>query len=215
MQVGFIRKVYSILSAQLLFTAAVCSYFCFSPAPSLWVRNNPWVLILSLIISIACMYALGCYRSISRSVPLNYILLFLFTSCESLLVGCICSVYDRQTVFMAAVLTAAVVVALTLYAYNTKTDFTMCGGLLFVLGMVFLVASILAIFIRNRWLQLALSVFGVILFSMYLVYDTQLIMGNHSNSLSIDEYIWAAMMLYVDIIQIFLQILKLLGEATK
>ena len=50
-------------------------------------------------------------------------------------------------------------------------------------------------------------------FGFYLIVDTQMIMGGKSIELSIDEYILAAMLLYIDIIQIFLYILRILGNS--
>ena len=117
-----------------------------------WLADNYWIMIVSGILNVAIAYALGCYPQVARSVPINYILLLVFTLTESLLVGCIASQYDPATVFIAAVLTAAMVVGLTAYAVYAKTDVTLCGGLFFVLALVLLAASILAIFIRNRWL---------------------------------------------------------------
>ena len=52
----------------------------------------------------------------------------------------------------------------------------------------------------------------MLLGSIYIVYDTQLIMGDRSRQLSVDDYIWAAMMLYIDIVRLFLYILQLLGK---
>lgn len=209
---GFIRKVYSILSTQLVITALIVCIVFASDDFNIWLRQNPWILAVSGVLTIGILYTLGCYPSVARSVPINYILLGVFTLAESLLVAAISSQYDAATVLIAAVLTAAVVVGLTLYAFHTKSDVTMCGGVLFVLVLLLLAASILGIFIRNRWLQLAICAGGALLFSFYIVYDTQLILGNKSRSLSIDDYIWAAMMLYIDIVQLFLYILQLLGN---
>lgn len=209
---GFIRKVYSILSTQLLCTAGVVMAVFLSDGFRLWLHNNPWVLIVSIVLNLVSMYALGCYRSLARSVPINYILLAIFTVTESFLVASISSQYDASTVMIAACLTAAAVVGLTIYAFYTDSDLTVCLGLMFVLTIVMIVASILAIFIRNRWFQLAISICGVLLFSVYLIIDTQLILGNKSNALSIDDYVWAAMNLYIDIVQLFLYILQILGS---
>ena len=118
------------------------------------------------------IYALGCYAKVARSVPLNYILLFAFTIAESYIVSTIAAFYDERTVLIAGALTAAVTVGLTIYAFTTKTDFTVCGGMLFIMLAVLIVGSILSIFIRNRWLSLGLSIAGVIIFGIYLVYDT-------------------------------------------
>ncbi len=211
-RLGFIRKVYSILAVQLSVTAIFVSAVLSSDRFEYWLHQNPWVLVMSSIASVIILYALGCYRSVARSVPINYILLAVFTLCESLLVAAISSQYDTRTVFIAAVLTAAVVIGLTIYAFNTKTDFTILGGLLFILVLVLAAAGIVSIFIRNRWLQLAISIGATILFGIYLIYDTQLILGNQRNALTVDDYIWAAMMLYIDIIQLFIHILRLLGN---
>lgn len=79
-------------------------------------------------------------------------------------------------------------------------------------AMGFLVASILNIFIKSHFLKILLSFLGALLFGIYLIFDTQIIMGKFGNSLSIDDYIMGAMMLYIDIIQLFIQILKILSE---
>ena len=54
--------------------------------------------------------------------------------------------------------------------------------------------------------------FGVFVFGIYLIVDTQMIVGGKHVELSVDEYVLAAMLLYVDIVQIFLYILRLLGN---
>ncbi len=114
---------------------------------------------------------------------------------------------------MAGGLTAAITVGLTIYAFCTKTDFTTCGGILVVCLVALIVGGIISIFIRNKWLNLILSIAGVILFGIFLVYDTQLVVGKNNRMYSIDDYVMAAINLYIDIIQIFLHILAILGSA--
>lgn len=211
-RMGFIRKVYSILSAQLVLTAMFTVAIFTSDNFKFWLLTNPWVLILSSVISICLIYALGCYKQVARSVPLNYVLLTIFTICEALMVASICSRYDSATVMIAAAVTAAAVVGLTIYAFKTNTDFTVLGGVLFAALLILLVASIIAIFVHNRWLQLVIASLGAVIFSIYIVFDTQLILGKHQYGLSIDDYIWAAMMLYIDIVQLFIYILQILGN---
>lgn len=88
------------------------------------------------------------------------------------MVSLISSFYNYTIVLMAGALTFAVVVGLTIYAFYTKTDFTVCGGLMFILLMVLIVAGILAIFIRSEWFGLMYSIFGTIVFGLYLIMDT-------------------------------------------
>lgn len=86
---------------------------------------------------------------VSRKVPNNYIILGIFTFCESWIVSYSCSIAyvlypgnGGQLVLLAAVLTLAITVALTIYAFTTKTDFTMMGGSLFIFSAVLLVLGL-------------------------------------------------------------------------
>ena len=128
------------------------------------------------------------------------------------MVGAISSMTDTKTVFIAAALTATCVIGLTIYACTTSSDLTMCGGLLFVATLGMLVGGILSMFWPNRILAIVLSFCGIIVFGLHIVYDTQLIMGKGAAQFSLDDYILAAMKLYIDIIQLFLHILRLLSH---
>ena len=83
---------------------------------------------------------------------------------------------DPIIVLEAAALTFAVTVAITVYAMTTTTDFTICGPFLFIFGFVFVTAGILMSAFGFHP-GLAWSVIGVFLFSFYLLFDTQMIMG--------------------------------------
>lgn len=115
---------------------------------------------------------------------------------------------------LAVGITAAVCLALTLFAFQTKWDFTICGGILMVAIVVFLIFGIVAIFIPGKVITLVYSSIGALIFSIYLVYDTQLMMGGkHKYAISPEEYIFAALNLYLDIINIFMYILAIIGAS--
>ena len=63
---------------------------------------------------------------------------------------------------------------------------------------------------HTRIVYLIISVVGAIIFSLYLLYDLQMLMGGKTQELSPDEYIFASMTIYLDVIQIFLNILQAL-----
>ncbi len=69
-------------------------------------------------------------------------------------------------------MTLGMFLGLTLYACTTKTDFTLCGGFLFAFGITMFIAGILLYFTNNPVLHIAYSVFGVILGSLYVLFDT-------------------------------------------
>lgn len=212
LRLGFIKKVFGIVAVQLLVTTLICLIPMFSVTFMTFQRTYWYIVILTAVLSIAILYII-IYTKLGRKVPINYILLIVFTLCEAYTVSYIASRYDPETVAFAAGLTCLIVTGLSLYAAFTKTDFTKCGGFLLVCMIALIGGSILGFFFRNKIFRLVLSVVGVIVFGLYLIFDIQLIMGNKKNKMSKDDYILAAMMLYIDIIQIFLYLLQILGIA--
>ena len=75
-----------------------------------------------------------------------------------------------------------------------------------------MILGLVTMFVHSNFLDNLYCCFGVFVFGIYLIVDTQLIMGGKQVELAIDEYILAAMLLYIDIIQIFLYLLRLLGD---
>lgn len=125
---------------------------------------------------------------------MNMILLFLFTFFESILVGFISSLYDTKIVFMAIVLTAIIVIGLTIFAFQTKYDFTTCNAFLFICLLILTIGTFIGIlFFRGELFQYILACIGAVLFSMYIVYDTQIMIGgSHAYAISPEEYMFAA-----------------------
>lgn len=131
-----------------------------------------WLFYVCIGIAVVLLYALACYTTVARRVPINFILLGIFTIAEAYLISFIASSANATITLMAVSLTAGVVVALTIYAFVAKTDFTVLGGLLFIGLAVLIVGGLIAIFLRSRWLAFGLSILGVIIFGIYLIYDT-------------------------------------------
>lgn len=215
---AFIRKVYSLLFVQLLVTIGIAIPFVVLDDRTTkdFISSNIWLLWLSLAISFACMITFACCPSTMRTFPLNYIIMTLFTLAEGVLVGVICSYYTIQSVLMALGTVAVITVALSIFAIQTKWDFTGWGPYLMVATLVLLIFGfIVAFFPYNTVATKIYCGIGALLFSFYLVYDTQLIVGgdHRKNQLSVDDYIIGAMCLYIDIVQLFLYMLSLFGSS--
>eukprot|EP00929_Paragymnodinium_shiwhaense_P018456 TRINITY_DN12915_c0_g1_i1.p1 TRINITY_DN12915_c0_g1~~TRINITY_DN12915_c0_g1_i1.p1 ORF type:complete len:288 (-),score=60.62 TRINITY_DN12915_c0_g1_i1:175-963(-) len=215
---SFIRKVYSILSMQLMLTVIVASPIAFVLG-RVWVLQNMWLYYMSLACSLGIMCAATCCCSeMLRTFPANYAILFTFTFFEALLVGCVSAMYSPQAVIMAAGTTVFVFLGLTAYACFTKTDFTGMGPYLMAALMAMISFSFMCMMLSffmdlPPWLHTAYAFCGVLLFSFYIVYDTQLIVGGkHKNAFSVDDYCYAALNLYLDIINLFLYLLSLFGD---
>lgn len=214
LRLGFIRKVFSILSIQLLLTLGL-SFISANTGLGQFQVNNPALLIIFAVAGIIIMLVLVCCKNMINKVPTNYILLFAFTFCEAYLVSTVVGAYslrgETKLVLTAVALTVAMTIALTLYACFTKSDITTWGGVLFCLGIGVLLFGLLAAFSGLRFFQIAVCIFTIVVYGIYLVYDIQLIMGGKRHELGFDDYILAAISLYLDVIVLFLEILKLLS----
>ena len=113
---GFIRKVYAILSVQLLVTLGFIALFVFVDDIRLYVEDQPWMFIVAMILTFVLLIALVCFESMRRQMPTIFILLGLFTFCESFLLGVISSQYDTKIVLVAITVTAIVAISLTIFA---------------------------------------------------------------------------------------------------
>lgn len=151
-----------------------------------------------------------------RQHPTNLVLMFAFTLAESVLVGAITAQYNTEVVVLAFGITAVVSLSLTAYALQTKYDFTASGGILFSALVTLLVASILAMFFPTNGLRLCIAAAGSLLFSCYIVYDVQLVAaGNHQVKVSTDEYVLAAINIYLDVINLFIYMLRIVAASRR
>jgi len=213
---GFVRKVYGILCVQLLVTTAIAVPFQFMSKPQ--IQASSWLLGVSTAVLIGTMCAMICCAESLRKYPQNYIFLGVLTTAMGVLVGFTSAMYTWQSVVLAAGITVGIFLGMTIFAWTTNTDFTGYGpylfGALMCMMMFGFTISILAMFgVTIEWMMMLYDFLGVLLFTFFIVFDTQMIIGgNHKVQFSIDDYCFAALNLYLDIINLFLHILALLGD---
>ncbi|KAF6739564.1 Protein lifeguard 1 [Oryzias melastigma] len=209
----FIRKVFLVLTAQLMVTFGFVAIFTFVEEVKVFVKENIWTYIVSYVIFLVSVFAISCCGSLRRKHPWNLVALSILTLSMSYMVGMIASFHDTESVVMAVGITAVVCFTVVIFSMQTKYDFTSCYGVLFVCLIVLIIFGFLCIFIQNKILQIVYGGLGALLFTCFLAVDTQLLLGNKELSLSPEEYVFAALNLYTDIINIFLYILAIIGRA--
>ncbi|KAM9028963.1 protein lifeguard 4 isoform 2-T2 [Guaruba guarouba] len=124
-RMAFLRKVYSILSIQVLLTTVTSAVFLYSTGVQAFVHERPALLLISGLGSLAVIVALTLYR---HQHPVNLYLLFGFTLLEALTIAITVSFYDVSIVLQAFILTTAVFLALTAYTLQSKRDFSKFGA---------------------------------------------------------------------------------------
>jgi len=202
-RLGFMKKVYGLLAVQLSITTLIGAVMLFTPGVKELVQGNSWVLFPAFILSIGLLIALQVKR---KETPTNLILLAAFTvveaytvgmtqlsalphhSClflrikknESPAAGVLVTFFDQAVVVQAFFLTAAVVVGLTAFTFQTKRDFSSMHAALFTGLIVLILGGFLQIFIGSELIDTALAVGGALLFSLFIIFDTQV---KHMNQL--------------------------------
>lgn len=216
-RMGFIRKVYCIMMVQLLLTVAVAAPFQ-SVSPK-WLNEHTWLLFTCMVLSLVLVCAMSCFKTVTRSFPANYLFLFGFTACEGVLVGYVAAAYTVKSVLACVGITVVIFGALTAYAWITKTDFTGLGPYLFGALITLILFSICMGILRFafgfelKYVEMGYDILCILIFVMYIIFDTQLIIGGeHKHQFSIDDYVFASLSLYLDIINLFLHLLRLFGN---
>lgn len=144
-----------------------------------------------------------------KSYPTNLIFLSGFTAMEAYCISVITSFYDSKIVIEALVFTLGIFVALTLFACQSKYDFTSWMPYLFGSLWVLIIFGFMAAFFPyNSMVELGYGIVAALIFSGYILVDTQLVMRHYH----VEEEIAAAISLYLDIINLFLAILRILNS---
>lgn len=190
------------------------SLFVFHQGTRQWARANPAYTWVALAVLIVTLIAMACCEGVRRKTPMNYIFLGLFTLAQTFMLGMTTSRVPPETVMIAIGITAVVCLCLTLFAFQTKWDFTVMGGVLMVAVVVLMIFGILCIFMRGDTMRLIYACLGALIFCFYLIYDTQMMMGGkHKYSISPEEYVFAALNLYLDVVNLFMYILMIVSSS--
>ncbi|PWA41817.1 bax inhibitor 1-related protein [Artemisia annua] len=207
---SFIRKIYSIVAIQLILTVIVGAFVVsYHPIVTFLTttRGGFACYILIIITPFITLCPLSCYY---QRHPVNYVLLTIFTVALAFAVGMTCAFTSGKVILEAVILTAVVVVSLTLFTFwaaKRGYDFNFLGPFLFGALMVLIVFSFIQIFFPlGKMSVMIYAGLSAIVFCGYIVYDTDNIIKRYTY----DEYIWAAVALYLDIINLFINLLTIL-----
>ncbi|ORZ34498.1 inhibitor of apoptosis-promoting Bax1-domain-containing protein, partial [Catenaria anguillulae PL171] len=187
---AFISKVYAILSLQLLTTTIMSAIFILNPSAKLFIQTSPGFLISALVLS------------------------FVSFSDSWWAIGAVVSTYDAAVVVQTLFLTLGVFASMSgvaLYAARNKPDWdlTNIGSILSVLLIALVIFGFVGIFLPfGGVVETIYCALGVLVFTGLVLFDTWRII----KTVSPEEYVAASVDLYLDIINLFMFILRLLGD---
>jgi len=211
----FINKVYLILSFQLLITGVFIGLCNQVKEISNFMISYTGIQLSSLsllfvLISSCSLYC--CYDRIKMK-PYNWIYLILFTISMTYLMGFIGISYKTNILLLGGLITSFIFISLTIYSWQTKIDYTIYGNILVTLLCGLILFGFIFSFFNFPMINIIYSVIGSVLFSFYIIYDTQLIVGGNHRSIQFEtnDFVIASISLYLDIINLFLFMLDIIG----
>ncbi len=201
-----LRNTYALLALSLvptIFGAWLGVQFNFS-----LFAGSPWIgFVAFLAIAFGFMYAIEKTKDSAAGVAVLLGFTFFMGLMLARLVGTVLGMKNGwNLVALAGGGTAAIFAVMASVAATTKRDLSGMGKFLFIGVVLLLVASFANIFFQMPALYIAISVIAVAIFSAYLMYDlNRIITGGETN------YITATLAVYLDVYNIFANLLALLG----
>jgi len=150
-----------------------------------------------------------------RAFPANLVLLMLFSTCSGVTLGPVLNMYVAKgmgaLIPQAAGITAATFGGLSVYVHWSKRDFSFLGGFLFMGLLGMLAVGLASMFFHLPWTGTLYSGFGVLLFSGYILFDTSNLLHRYKD----DQYVAATLALYLDLVNMFLYVLRFLSGSRR
>jgi FtsH-binding integral membrane protein len=201
-----VRRTYGLVFVSVIVTALGVAFARTQPALMQAVIDHPFITM------IAMFAPLWMAMRARHSYPRNLLLVLLFTFIEGLFIAPFLMVAERQSpgiTGQAGMLTLSTFGVLSLYALVSKRDFSAWGSFFFVGLWVLIATSLLNIFFPTALGTLWIAAGTVLVFSGLLVFDTWRIVK--SGQYGPDDYVPAAVNIYLDLLNLFLAIISLLG----
>jgi modulator of FtsH protease len=200
--VKFLKATYQLFASSLM-AATVGAYLGLGMAS--FVASWFWGLV---ILEFALLF--GLY-AVKDKPGINLAVLFGFTFMSGLtLTPLLSSVFNMpggaSIVAQAFLMTSVAFGAISMFALTTKKDYSFMGKFLFIAVIILIVGAISNIFIGSPILQLGIAIVGALVFSAFILYDTQqIIKGGFSTPIE------AAIALYIDFLNLFVSLLQILA----
>ena len=208
---AFLNKVYMWLAVSMLITAGVAAYSAQDMNSLIWVTDHRLLLCLSTLGLVVIM----SFAANKLSVGAITALLLVFAALQGLLFGPILISYGLDSVGKAFGCTAAMFGAMSIYGTVTKRNLSTLGRTLFMLLIGLIVAMIVNIFWGNGVFDTIICCAGVLIFAVFTAYDTQNLLKiglSNDTELQKKAAVLGALELYLDFINLFVYLLRLLGR---
>lgn len=215
----FFRNVYSYMFAALGISGAI-AYMCGTPefVMQYFISNGSLTGLFYLVVFAPVGLGLLIQMAYNRlSMPVLLLLFGGYSALMGLSLSTIFLVYDIASIYTTFLVTAGAFAGMAILGYTTKTDLTKFGSLLYMVFIGMFIATIVNIFMKSDTMDFVVSVLGVFVFTGLTAYQMQQLkhISNDPNLQGVERNKLAligGLMLYILFINLFLSLLRLLGN---
>ena len=206
-------QIYAWMTAGLLTTGAVAYYTAGSPAMLELIFGNPFTIWVLFIIQIVLVMSIGA--AVWRlSAAVGMAMFMAYAALNGLTLASIVLIYSSGSIAQAFFATAGTFAAMSAFGFLTKIDLTRMRSFLFMALIGLIIASVVNFFFASSALNAIITYAGVLIFVGLTAADTQKIKQlaiEHGDSNFGRVAVLGALTLYLDFINLFLFILRLVG----
>lgn len=213
---GFLQQVYAWMAGGLLATAVTSFVVLSTPAILEAMLDNIFIFYGLLLAELGLVIYLSARVSKMSAVQAK-VVYFIYSILNGVTLSLILLVYTSSSVASAFLITAGTFAVVSVYGYLTKRDLTTVGHYAFMALIGVIIATVVNMFLRNSGFDLMLSYITVLVFVALTAYDTQKLKELNANMPACTETaekaaVMGALTLYLDFINLFLNILRIMGR---
>jgi len=212
----FLVRVYNWMTSGLLLTGGIAYWASNTPAFMEMIFRNPLLFYGLILGELALVFTLAG-RVMKMKVKTASLVFWGYSALNGLTFSIIFLMYTSSSIVSTFLVTAGTFGAMSFYGATTKKDLTSWGSFL-IMGLVgIIIASLVNFFFHSSMIYWVVTYAGILIFVGLTAYDTQKILemnilGNEGTDEDTKEAIRGALTLYLDFINLFLMLLRLLGN---
>jgi len=214
----FVRSVYNWMAVGLCLTGFVAFYVSNNETLLRLIFGNPIVFFVLILAELGMVFAIaGMVNKMSAGTATS--LFVIYSALNGVTLSFIFLAYTRTSIVSTFFICAGTFIGCSIYGWTTKRDLTSIGGFL-MMGLIgIIIASLVNMFIGSSAISMIISYIGVIVFVGLTAYDTQKLKNmaltqpaGLDGAVVRKGAILGALSLYLDFINLFLMLLRFMGD---
>ena len=208
---SYMLGIYNYMALGLALTGIIAFMTSENPAMMQAIFGSPlrWVVLLAPV-GVALFLS---FRINSLKASTAQLLFWIYAALMGVSLSFIFLVYTNASIARTFFITAGMFGSMSLWGYSTKSDLTGMGSFLMMGLFGIIIASVVNFFIQSSSISFVISLLGVVIFTGLTAYDTQIIKDSYYEEGNTEKKsIMGALMLYLDFINLFMHLLRFLGD---